>query len=33
MYDAPLTNVAKYKLAIVYENIKGRIRTLLSGGN
>ncbi|MFA5554071.1 MAG: ATP-binding protein [Phycisphaerae bacterium] len=32
-HTALLTDVAKKKLTTVYENIKGRIRTLLSGGN
>jgi hypothetical protein len=32
-HTALLTDVAKSKLTSVYENIKGRIRTLLSGGN
>ncbi len=32
-HTALLTDVAKSKLTSVYENLKGRIRTLLSGGN
>jgi hypothetical protein len=33
MHTARLTNEAKIKLTSVYDNIKGRIRTLLSSGN
>lgn len=32
MHTALLTNEAKQKLTTVYENIKGRVKTLLSGG-
>ena len=32
MHTALLTNEAKQKLTTIYENIKGRIKTLLSGG-
>ncbi len=32
-HTALLTDLAKRKLTTVYENIKGRIKTLLSGGN
>jgi hypothetical protein len=31
-HTALLTDVAKSKLTSVYENIKGRVRTLLAGG-
>ena len=32
-HTALLTDLAKQKLTLVYENIKGRIKTLLSGSS